>query len=189
MCFFQSTSNYLARRYGVRAAMPGFIAKKLCPDLIIVPASFDKYREVSQQVRNILTQYDPNMCPMSLDEAYLDITQHLEWREHSKDGERTFPKRVSEDDQEIMCQCGKDQGQLSEVTGQGRSHGQAGQGQSEVKGEQKADYSSVCKECGRAKRGEIEYETFGLGVEEAVREMRFRIEQRTKLTASAGNSL
>lgn len=48
---FQSTSNYQARKYGVRAAMPGFIAKKLCPDLVIVPANFDKYRAVSAEVR------------------------------------------------------------------------------------------------------------------------------------------
>lgn len=47
---FQSTSNYHARRFGVRAAMPGFIAKRLCPHLIIVPLNFDKYRVVSKQV-------------------------------------------------------------------------------------------------------------------------------------------
>lgn len=49
--FFKSTSNYLARKYGVRAAMPGFIAKKLCSDLVIVPPNFDKYRAVSDEVR------------------------------------------------------------------------------------------------------------------------------------------
>jgi DNA polymerase kappa len=48
--FFQSTSNYHARRFGVRAAMPGFIAKRLCPQLIIVPPNFDKYRAVSKEV-------------------------------------------------------------------------------------------------------------------------------------------
>lgn len=47
----KSTSNYHARRFGVRAAMPGFIAKKLCPGLIIVPTNFDKYRAVSEEVR------------------------------------------------------------------------------------------------------------------------------------------
>lgn len=49
--YFQSTSNYHARKYGVRAAMPGFIAKKLCPGLVIVPPNFDKYRAVSEEVR------------------------------------------------------------------------------------------------------------------------------------------
>lgn len=48
--FFQSTSNYHARRFGVRAAMPGFIAKRLCPQLIIVPPNFDKYKAVSTEV-------------------------------------------------------------------------------------------------------------------------------------------
>lgn len=46
----KSTSNYHARRFGVRAAMPGFIAKKLCPNLIIVPTNFKKYRAVSDEV-------------------------------------------------------------------------------------------------------------------------------------------
>ena len=48
--FFQSTSNYHARKFGVRGAMPGFIAKRLCPQLIIVPPNFDKYRAVSSEV-------------------------------------------------------------------------------------------------------------------------------------------
>lgn len=53
--FFQSTSNYHARRFGVRAAMPGFIAKRLCPQLIIVPPNFDKYRAVSKEVSQCLS--------------------------------------------------------------------------------------------------------------------------------------
>ncbi|ELT96692.1 hypothetical protein CAPTEDRAFT_210052 [Capitella teleta] len=85
-----STSNYEARRFGVRAAMPGFIAKKLCPDLVIVPTNFDKYRQVSKDVKEILLQYDPNMCPMSLDEAYLDITQHLAERKNFDAEQKTF---------------------------------------------------------------------------------------------------
>lgn len=48
--FLQSTSNYHARRFGVRAAMPGFIARRLCPQLIIVPPNFDKYHAVSREV-------------------------------------------------------------------------------------------------------------------------------------------
>lgn len=52
--FFQSTSNYHARRFGVRAAMPGFIAKRLCPQLIIVPPNFGKYRAVSKEVSQCL---------------------------------------------------------------------------------------------------------------------------------------
>ncbi|CAG8501135.1 11342_t:CDS:2, partial [Cetraspora pellucida] len=80
-----STSNYVARNYGVRSAMPGFIAKKLCPELIIVPCNFDKYRAVSKQIREIFSRYDPNYTPMSLDEAYLDITKYLETTDKSPD--------------------------------------------------------------------------------------------------------
>ena len=74
---FQSTSNYHARRYGVRAAMPGFIGKKLCPDLVIVPLRFAKYREASGQVREILARYDPHFSPVGLDESYLDLTKFV----------------------------------------------------------------------------------------------------------------
>ncbi len=76
----QSTSNYLARRYGVRAAMPGFIAKKLCPDLVIVKLNFTKYRQVSQQMREVLKKYDPGFCPVGLDESYLDLTEFVKRR-------------------------------------------------------------------------------------------------------------
>ena len=61
-----STSNYLARKFGVRAGMPGFIGKKLCPQLKIVPTNFDKYRAVSAQVRQVFSEYDRDFCPMSL---------------------------------------------------------------------------------------------------------------------------
>uniref|UniRef100_A0A8C5K2U3 DNA polymerase kappa n=1 Tax=Jaculus jaculus TaxID=51337 RepID=A0A8C5K2U3_JACJA len=85
-----STSNYHARRFGVRAAMPGFIAKKLCPQLIIVPPNFDKYRAVSKEVKEILAEYDPNFMAMSLDEAYLNITQHLEERQNWPEDKRRY---------------------------------------------------------------------------------------------------
>uniref|UniRef100_A0A8C8TYI4 DNA polymerase kappa n=1 Tax=Peromyscus maniculatus bairdii TaxID=230844 RepID=A0A8C8TYI4_PERMB len=85
-----STSNYHARRFGVRAAMPGFIAKRLCPQLIIVPPNFDKYRAVSKEVREILAEYDPNFLAMSLDEAYLNITQHLEERQSWPEDKRRY---------------------------------------------------------------------------------------------------
>uniref|UniRef100_A0A8B9RZN5 DNA polymerase kappa n=1 Tax=Accipiter nisus TaxID=211598 RepID=A0A8B9RZN5_9AVES len=85
-----STSNYHARRFGVRAAMPGFIAKKLCPHLTIVPLNFEKYSKVSKEVREILTEYDPNFMPMGLDEAYLNITEHLEKRLNWPEDKRRF---------------------------------------------------------------------------------------------------
>ncbi|KAG2182457.1 hypothetical protein INT43_007387 [Umbelopsis isabellina] len=71
------TSNYEARKFGVRSAMPGYIAVKLCPELKIIPLNFTKYRAASQKVRAVFERYDPHFCPMSLDEAYLNITNFL----------------------------------------------------------------------------------------------------------------
>ena len=61
----------------MRAAMPGFIARKLCPDLVIVKTNFAKYRHVCGEVREILEEYDPEFCPMGLDESYLDLTDYV----------------------------------------------------------------------------------------------------------------
>ena len=70
-----STSNYAARKYGVSAAMPGYIAQKLCPDLVIVPLRFDRYREMSGKVADVLIKYDANLSMWSLDEAFLRLTK------------------------------------------------------------------------------------------------------------------
>ncbi|ODV91619.1 hypothetical protein CANCADRAFT_42256 [Tortispora caseinolytica NRRL Y-17796] len=69
-----STCNYEARKCGCRSAMATFIAKKLCPDLILVPSHFDRYREKSREIQTILAEYDPNYYCPSADEAFLDIT-------------------------------------------------------------------------------------------------------------------
>ncbi|WP_043317042.1 DNA polymerase IV [Microbulbifer sp. HZ11] len=69
-----STCNYEARSFGVRSAMPTAHAKKLCPDLIVVPGNMKKYREVSAQIRDIFLLYTDAIEPLSLDEAYLDVT-------------------------------------------------------------------------------------------------------------------
>ncbi|MBA0603796.1 DNA polymerase kappa [Gossypium raimondii] len=75
-----STANYEARKFGVRAAMPGFIALELCPDLIFVPTDFKKYTYYSDLTRKVFWDYDPNFMAASLDEAYLDITKVCEER-------------------------------------------------------------------------------------------------------------
>ncbi|KAI9357087.1 hypothetical protein BD770DRAFT_389022 [Pilaira anomala] len=72
------TSNYIARTFGVRSAMPGFIALKLCPQLKLIPLHFPKYIEASNKVRDVFRKYDPNFLPMSLDEAYLNLTEYLQ---------------------------------------------------------------------------------------------------------------
>ncbi|GLD95029.1 hypothetical protein PINS_up003654 [Pythium insidiosum] len=73
-----STTNYEARKYGVRAAMPGFIGKELCPDLVLVPPRFEQYTAISQQIRAIVEQYDPDFRALSLDEVYCDITDYMD---------------------------------------------------------------------------------------------------------------
>ena len=71
-----TTCNYPAREYGVRSAMPVFKAKQLCPQLVILPVRFSLYREASRKVRDIFERYTKLIEPLSLDEAYLDVTHH-----------------------------------------------------------------------------------------------------------------
>ena len=70
-------ASYEARRFGVRSAMPSVTARRRCPELIFVKPRFDTYRAVSHQVRGILAEYTPHVEPLSLDEAYLDVTESL----------------------------------------------------------------------------------------------------------------
>ncbi len=70
-----AAASYEARRFGVRSAMPSITAKRQCPDLIFVPPRFDVYREVSQQIRAIFHAYADEVEPLSLDEAYLDVSR------------------------------------------------------------------------------------------------------------------
>lgn len=72
-----STANYKARQFGVSAAMPGFIARKLCPELVIVPHNYERYVAASEQVHAVFRRYDPNFSSFSLDEASLDFTKYL----------------------------------------------------------------------------------------------------------------
>ena len=75
-----AAASYEARRHGVHSAMPMSQAIRLCPDLTIVPPNFAKYRSVSQQVLAILREVTPLVEPLSLDEAYLDVTENA-WGE------------------------------------------------------------------------------------------------------------
>src|SRR4051794_33319497 len=69
-----TAASYEARPFGVRSAMPSVTAKRICPDLIFVKPRFDVYRAVSQQIRAIFADYTELIEPLSLDEAYLDVT-------------------------------------------------------------------------------------------------------------------
>ncbi|XP_074062944.1 DNA polymerase kappa isoform X2 [Macrotis lagotis] len=181
-----STSNYHARRFGVRAAMPGFIAKRLCPQLTIVPPNFDKYRAVSKEVREILADYDPHFMAMSLDEAYLNITKHLEERQNwSEDKRRYFIKRgnLTENDQpEAVISRAPE---LNEATlsispllfedSPPQLQQQEPEIAYQIHFEEQRDPQVLQNSV-----------IFGTSAEEVVKEIRFRIEQKTSLTASAG---
>lgn len=71
-----SAASYEARKYGVRSAMSGVLAKKKCPHLIFVKPRFDRYKEISQKIRAIFHEYTDLVEPLSLDEAYLDVTEN-----------------------------------------------------------------------------------------------------------------
>lgn len=71
-----SAASYEARKFGVRSAMSGFLAKKNCPELIFVRPRFDRYSEISKQIRKIFYDYTDLVEPLSLDEAYLDVTEN-----------------------------------------------------------------------------------------------------------------
>ncbi len=73
-----AAASYEARKFGVHSAMPSVTAKRKCPDLIFVRPRFDVYKAVSLQIRAIFAEYTPMIEPLSLDEAYLDVTEKPE---------------------------------------------------------------------------------------------------------------
>ncbi|XP_057596876.1 DNA polymerase kappa [Hippopotamus amphibius kiboko] len=176
-----TTSNYHARRFGVRAAMPGFIAKRLCPQLIIVPPNFDKYRAVSREVKEILADYDPDFMAMSLDEAYLNITKHLEERQNWPEDKRKYFIRTGnsvENDKpgKEVKKLHEQKGSISPLLFEDsppdlQPPGNPFQVNFEEPNNPQILQNSI---------------VFGTSAEEVVKEIRFRIEQKTTLTASAG---
>ena len=69
-----AAASYEARKFGVRSAMPGFRARALCPDGVFLPANMARYAEVSEQVHSVFREFTPEIEPIALDEAFLDIT-------------------------------------------------------------------------------------------------------------------
>src|SRR5205807_695777 len=72
-----AAASYEARKFGVHSAMPSITAKRKCPDLIFLKPRFDAYKAISLQIREIFAEYTPIIEPLSLDEAYLDVTENL----------------------------------------------------------------------------------------------------------------
>ncbi|TNN18129.1 DNA polymerase kappa subunit [Schistosoma japonicum] len=212
-----STSNYIARRFGVRAGLPGFLGKKLCPQLKIIPCDFVKYTATSRVVRSVLMDYassgkvqdlnESDSIPfsaVSLDEAYLDLTDHLIERCDFNIERRTFWPRPAPGAPMLVCRCPSrskdpqshnlnndsssstdDQPVVSidDIT-QSNSNSCQQNSKSSVKPKYYDPELAVCDECGLlCKSGR---RIFGITAWEAVREMRFRIFCATRLTCSAG---
>jgi DNA polymerase kappa len=80
------TTNYVARKFGVRSAMPGFLGKRMCPELVFIKSNKDKYQQISDtEFLTTLREYDPQLESCGMDEANLDITDYLQ--EHGMDSD------------------------------------------------------------------------------------------------------
>jgi len=91
-----AAASYEARKFGVRSAMPSITAKRQCPDLIFVKPRFEVYKAVSQQIREIFAEHTPLIEPLSLDEAYLDVTDNLQNIPLARDVALTIRAKIKE---------------------------------------------------------------------------------------------
>jgi DNA polymerase-4 len=94
-----SAASYEARKFGVRSALSGVLAKKYCPELIFVRPRFDRYKEISKQIQSIFHEYTDLVEPLSLDEAYLDVT-------HNKKGNPSATLLANEIRARILSEVG-----------------------------------------------------------------------------------
>ncbi|HKJ44237.1 MAG TPA: DNA polymerase IV [Balneolales bacterium] len=92
-----ATASYEARKFGVHSAMPAARAKRLCPHGIFVKPRFDAYKEISLQIRDIFFEYTDLVEPLSLDEAYLDVTENLVGNPSATLIAREIRKRIKEE--------------------------------------------------------------------------------------------
>jgi len=100
-----TTASYEARKFGVRSAMPGWKAKQLCPQLIFVPPRFDAYKEVSHHIRGIFSDYTDLIEPLSLDEAFLDVTENKKSIPYGMEVAQQIMDRVQAETQ-LTCSAG-----------------------------------------------------------------------------------
>src|SRR4029077_13077009 len=89
-------AGYEARKFGVRSAMPSVTAKRMCAELVFVKPRFEVYKEVSRQIREIFLDYTPLVEPLSLDEAYLDVTTNLKGMPLASEIAREIRARIFE---------------------------------------------------------------------------------------------
>lgn len=91
-----AAASYEARKFGVRSAMPSVTAARNCPDLIFVPPRFEAYKQVSMQIRSVFEEYTDLIEPLSLDEAYLDVTHNKKGLTLATDVALEIKKRIKE---------------------------------------------------------------------------------------------
>lgn len=92
-----AAASYEARKFGIRSAMPGRLALEKCPHLIVVKPRFQRYKEISQQIRAIFYEYTDLVEPLSLDESYLDVTENKKGIESANDIAREIRQRIFEE--------------------------------------------------------------------------------------------
>ncbi|MGB9469311.1 MAG: DNA polymerase IV, partial [Candidatus Acidiferrum sp.] len=90
-------ASYEARRFGVRSAMPAIRAERLCPDAVFLPPDFPRYRTVSRLVREIFKRHTDLIEPLSLDEAYLDVTENKSGLPTATSVARAIRKQIREE--------------------------------------------------------------------------------------------
>lgn len=92
-----AAASYEARQYGIRSAMPGRTALQKCPHLIVVKPRFQRYKEISQQIRQIFYEFTDLVEPLSLDEAYLDVTENKKNLDSAQEIARQIRQRIFEE--------------------------------------------------------------------------------------------
>lgn len=91
-----SAASYEARKFGVKSAMSGVLAKQKCPHLIFVKSDFTRYKEITAQIREIFYEYTDLVEPLSLDEAYLDVTENKKGNPSANDIAREIRQKIFE---------------------------------------------------------------------------------------------
>jgi DNA polymerase-4 len=92
-----SAASYEARKFGVKSAMSSFLAKQKCPHLIFVKSDFERYKELSSKIRAVFYEYTDLVEPLSLDEAYLDVTENKKGNPSANDIAREIRARIYEE--------------------------------------------------------------------------------------------
>ncbi len=91
-----AAASYEARKFGIKSAMPGRLALEKCPHLIVVKPRFQRYREISEQIRKIFHEYTDLVEPLSLDEAYLDVTENKKGMDSANEIAREIRRKIFE---------------------------------------------------------------------------------------------